>query len=162
MGERSSIKLSRTTNDSKFLACSNPDKSRMPRSFACNLVKFFSTKDFDKSCDFFVKALGENFNSDTLNYLGRTLEELGNLNHAIIAFKQAVKIDPNHEYAETNLGFSLFKSGKLDEAMEIKAKLLSQNNVNSWCRKRLEEISIDTKTKTRKEDVTPNFLQFIE
>lgn len=125
-------------------------------------IKSFKAKDFDKSCDFFVKALGENFNSDTLNYLGRTLEELGNLNHAIIAFKQAVKIDPNHEYAETNLGFSLFKSGKLDEAMEIKAKLLSQNNVNSWCRKRLEEISIDTKTKTRKEDVTPNFLQFIE
>jgi len=141
-------------------------------------IKSFRAKDFNNSVDFFTSALGKNFNSETLNYLGRSLEEIGNQKHATIIFKQAVEINPDHEYAGTNLAFSLFKSGNLDEAIILKEKLLSKKNLNEWCINRLALIETDIPKKEvdertldflesdmpeegNKEDI-PNFLDFIE
>jgi tetratricopeptide (TPR) repeat protein len=109
-----------------------------------NGIKSFNHKDFSQAYDFFTKAAGENFNSDTLNYLGRTLEEIGDKEQAIACFKQAVKINPNHPYAGTNLAFSLFFNGQEKEAIDMKNELLKNLNLNDWCKERLESIVSQT------------------
>jgi tetratricopeptide (TPR) repeat protein len=121
-------------------------------------IKSFRAKDFKNSVNFFTSALGKNFNSETLNYLGRSLEEIGNQKHAIIIFKQAIQSNPDHEYAGTNLAYSLFKSGNLDEAIVLKDKLLSKKNLNEWCINRLALIETDIP----KKEVDEGTLDFLE
>ena len=79
-----------------------------------------------------------------MNYLGRTLEEIGDKEQAIACFKQAVKINPNHPYAGTNLAFSLFFNGQEKEAIDMKNELLKNLNLNDWCKERLESIVSQT------------------
>lgn len=120
-------------------------------------IKSFKHKDFSKAYDFFTKAAGQNFNSDTLNYLGRTLEEIGDKEQAIACFKQAVKINPDHAYAGTNLAFSLFTDGKEKEAIDMKNDLLKNPNLNNWCKERLE--SIRSKTSINENSDPLDFLE---
>lgn len=120
-------------------------------------VNQFRAKDFNESKNSFINSLQENFNSDTLNYLGRTLEEIGDKEQAIACFKQAVKINPNHAYAGTNLAFSLFTDGKEKEAIDMKNDLLKNPNLNNWCKERLE--SIRSKTSINENSDPLDFLE---
>ncbi|WP_293702606.1 tetratricopeptide repeat protein, partial [Thiolapillus sp.] len=61
------------------------------------------------------------------NNLGAALGTQSNLDEAINAFRQQIKVNPNHEEAWYNLGGSLGKQGNLDGAIEAFRKLLEIN-----------------------------------
>ena len=72
------------------------------------------------------KLIKQYSNNLTLwNIMGVAAVRLGQLDHAIISFQNAINIEPNAVDAHNNLGNILIKQGKLEEAIEAFSKALS-------------------------------------
>lgn len=119
-------------------------------------INSFRDKKFQDALDTLISSLNKNFNSETLNYIGRILEEMGREQEAIPLFRQALKGNPLNEYAMTNLAHTLFKTGNVEQALGIKRELLLSPKLNKWCRQRLNQIDSSTPTGTVPENQFPS------
>jgi protein O-GlcNAc transferase len=75
-------------------------------------------KQHDVAVEMIGRAIKRN-GRDPLYFcnLGAALKELGNLDEAVAAYRQAIRLKPDLADAHSNLGVALYEQGKLDEAV---------------------------------------------
>jgi tetratricopeptide (TPR) repeat protein len=86
-----------------------------------NLAKALSSEGkFEEAIANFLKALESPAlanESDTSIALGNAVYNLGRLEEAEAAYRRAIKLDPGQQQAQSNLGVTLARQGKLEEAI---------------------------------------------
>ena len=99
-----------------------------PENQARKLVNLCIQKKFKKSKNQALKLLSSFPNSIVLyNIIGAANQGLGQLDHALTAYKKAVSIQPNFAEAYYNMGNVLQDQGKLKEAVGAFEKAVSIN-----------------------------------
>lgn len=98
----------------------NPESGQM-------LLGFFSAtstpvQSLDRSIE---DPAGES--PDALVNRGRMLQELGDLDQAIVSYRAALELDPAHAIAAFNLGTALDATGQVDEAVVSYRAALNSN-----------------------------------
>ena len=98
----------------------------------CGMTNF-SLSNFQKSSEFFSKAIKINPNNfEAYNNLGTSLNYLGKFKESIASYKSALKLNPNSAEILNNIGNTFRDLGKFDEAINYYIKAL---NVNSAYKK---------------------------
>ena len=91
-----------------------------------SLMELLGQQMFEQVIEQAQKLIKQYSNNLTLwNIMGVAAVRLGQLDHAIISFQNAINIEPNAVDAHNNLGNILIKQGKLEEAIEAFSKALS-------------------------------------
>jgi tetratricopeptide (TPR) repeat protein len=76
-------------------------------------------KEFDKSIEAYMKAIGIKPNHFVYNNVGNVYQEIGELNKAIELYKEAITIKPDFADPYNNLGGAYYNIGEFDKAIEL-------------------------------------------
>lgn len=83
--------------------------------------------EYDRAVADFQAALAQSKSLEGYFGLGNALTSLGRVDEAIIAYQEALKINPNHIPTLSNLGVAYYQQGRLREAQDTFRKVLSLN-----------------------------------
>jgi tetratricopeptide (TPR) repeat protein len=106
-------------------------------------------KSLDSAIWWYQKSLSVKVNERKACFgIGYCLNAKGDYNGAIVMLKKAIEGDPNYAAAYVEIGYSLFQTSKLDEAISNLNKAILLNPLNENGRVYLVSIYIKKKNKT--------------
>tara|TARA_B100001939_G_C16942355_1_gene618800 strand:- start:1639 stop:2097 length:459 start_codon:yes stop_codon:yes gene_type:complete len=74
-------------------------------------------KKYKQSIELLKKEIKKDkLNPDLYNYLGYAYRKNGNLEPAILSYKEALRLDPKHTEAHNYIGIAYLKVGNIDQA----------------------------------------------
>jgi tetratricopeptide (TPR) repeat protein len=77
------------------------------------------SEDYKKAIFFYTNYLGfQPSNTQARNNLGTSYERTGNIEQAVMQWKEILRIEPDHFLAHKNLGTTLYNSGNVGEAVK--------------------------------------------
>ena len=74
-------------------------------------------KKYKQSIELLKKEIkNDKLNPDLYNYLGYAYRKNGDLEPAILSYKEALRLDPKHTEAHNYIGIAYLKAGNIDKA----------------------------------------------
>jgi tetratricopeptide (TPR) repeat protein len=106
-----------------------------------NLARAYArTNDFNKAINFLKDLIQEYKSPDVYFELGRLLYNQGDIDGAIIQFRQAITTSPNHSNSLYSLGLAYEAKGETEEALKYFLKALDLNPGNNEIIQKIEAI----------------------